>query len=584
MSNRQRTIGAAAILAAITVLVYLPAMRGGFVWDDKEMTVENAVVKSARGLSEIWLGRKLPEYHPLTYSVFWLEWRCWGANPAGYHVLNIFLHAADVALLWLVLRALRIPGSWLAALLFGLHPVCVGTVAWIAELKNTLSLLFYLLAVLFHLRAEEDGGKLGRRFYGLALAAFAAGLLSKIAVVALPPVLLLLAWWREGRISRRELARTGPFFLLAAAAGLYGMTLQNRYTGLGENLLTRLLGGSRAVWFYLGKIIWPAGLTIVYPRWQISPGTAAAWLPAAALAGVLCLFWRNRAGWGRACLFGVGYFLIALAPVLGAFKLVYFDFSQAGDHLQYLAMPGIIALAVAGGAAWLRGRAGIAAGLAAALALGFATWRGEGRYADMGTLWRQNLAVNPDSFNALLYMAEEAERLHHYAEAEGYLRQEMALDQDQSAGNYNMGILLDDEGKVDEAMACLEKTLRLRPEQADAHLLMGWFLDEKNREAEAMDQLREAIRLAPDDFRAHQNLGNLLAKAGRLEEAAGELGAALKLAPDNAGIYVALGYVQGRRGELLAARACFERALSLDPGNAEAKKGLGSIAETRPEK
>lgn len=146
--NRKQMLGAAAILAAITVLVYCPAMRGGFIWDDGDMVTNNPLVKSARGLQEIWLGKSLTEYHPLTHSVFWLEWRCWGTNPAGYHAVNILLHAANVVLLWLVLRKLRLPASWLAALLFGVHPVCVASVAWIAELKNTLSMFFYLAALL----------------------------------------------------------------------------------------------------------------------------------------------------------------------------------------------------------------------------------------------------------------------------------------------------------------------------------------------------------------------------------------------------------------------------------------------------
>jgi tetratricopeptide (TPR) repeat protein len=582
VSNRQRSIGAAAVLAAITVLVYLPAMRGGFIWDDKEMTIENPLVTSARGLCDIWLGKNLPEYHPLTYSVFWLEWQWWGIHPAGYHVTNILLHGADVALLWLVLRKLRIPGSWLAALLFGVHPVCAGTVAWIAELKNTLSMFFYLAAFLFYLRAAESGERVDRPRYAAALAAFGLALLAKISVVVLPAALLLAAWWREGRISRRELARTAPFFFLAAAAGLFGMTFQNRYTGLSENLLLRLLGGSWAVWFYLWKLVWPFHLTIVYPRWQINAASAVAWIPASCLAGMLYVFWRRREGWGRACLFGVGYFLIALGPVLGLFKMVYLDFSQVADHLQYLAAPGIIALAVAAGRQCLARAqmAGRCAAVAAVAGLSVLTWRNEGHYADMATLWRENLAANPNSFNALLYMGGEAERQHRYGEADGYFQRVLALNPDSVEGNYNMGIVLDDEGRVDEAMACMARTLRLKPDQADAHILMAWFLDEKKREAEAMAHLREAIRLAPDDFRAHQNLGNLLARQGRLDEAVDQLGQALRRKPDNAGIYVALGFAQSGRGDLAAARKCFQEALRLDPANAEAQKRLAGLRES----
>ena len=144
----QARILAAAALIVITILVYLPAMRGGFIWDDREMAIDSPIVKSPTGLYDIWFTQKLPEYHPMSYSVFWAEWRLWGENPAGYHVVNILIHAVNVVLLWLVLRKLRIPGSWLAALLFGVHPVAVASAAWIAEIKNTLSMFFYLVAVL----------------------------------------------------------------------------------------------------------------------------------------------------------------------------------------------------------------------------------------------------------------------------------------------------------------------------------------------------------------------------------------------------------------------------------------------------
>src|ERR1039458_3512176 len=275
--TRKQILGAAAVLAAITVLVYFPAMRGGFIWDDGDMVTNNPLVKSAHGLLDIWAGTKLTDYHPLTYSVFWLEWRCWGMNPAGYHVVNILLHAGNVVLLWLVLRKLRVPGGWLAALLFGVHPVGVASVAWIAELKNTLSMWFYLGALWCWLRSEEEEGDAG--FYAGALICFLLALLAKVSVVVLPVLLLLLAWWRHGRVSRRDWARTAPFFVLALALGLFGMTFQNKYTALNESLPVRLLGGSWAFWFYLGKIFWPVHLTVIYPRWIIQAASPAAWIP-----------------------------------------------------------------------------------------------------------------------------------------------------------------------------------------------------------------------------------------------------------------------------------------------------------------
>jgi tetratricopeptide (TPR) repeat protein len=358
------------------------------------------------------------------------------------------------------------------------------------------------------------------------------------------------------------------------AAGLFGTTFQNRFTGLSDPLFTRLLGGSWAVWFYLWKLIWPFHLTIVYPRWEIHPENLVTWIPGMCFVAMLCLAWRARARWGRAVLFGLGYFLIALGPVLGTFKIVYFDFSRVADHLQYLAAPGFIAMVVAAGAHCLRTQARLVVAIVAVSALSILTWQHEEVYADMGSLWRQNLAENPDSFEALLYAGGEADRQHHYAEAENYFQRVLVMNPDSVEGTYNMAVLLDDEGRVDEAIASIEKTLRLRPQQADAHILLAWFLDEKNREDEAVAQLQEAIRLTPDDFRSYQNLGNILAKQGRLDEAIRQFDEALQRAPDNAVIYVGLGYAQGRKGDVAAAQKSFQEALRLDPGNAAAKNGL----------
>ncbi len=578
--NRKQILGAAALLAAITVLVYCPAMRAGFIWDDGDMVTNNPLLKSARGLQDIWLGKNLTDYHPLTYSVFWLEWRCWGMHPAGYHAVNILLHAASVILLWLVLRKLRIPGSWLAALLFGVHPVCVASVAWIAELKNTLAMVFYLAALWCWLRSEE-GTEGNRRYSALALVAFLLALLAKVSVVVLPVVLLLLAWWQRGRISRRDWERAAPFFLLAVALGLFGMTFQNKYTALNDPLPVRLLGGGWAVWFYLWKIFWPVHLTIIYPRWNIQAASPAAWIPGLCFAAMLFVFWRKRAGWGRPLLFATGYFVIALAPVLGPFKLVYLYFSQVADHLQYLAMPAIIALATAAGCQWFGlsrwTRRALAAAVAAVLAV--LTWQNQSRFADMSSMWRDNLANNPNSFQALLFVGAEEESRGRYEQAGDLFRRALALRPQSPEANLNLGIVLDDQGRTEEAMAQAEKALRIKPGDADAHVLMAWLLEKKGLPDEAARHLREAVRVAPDNVAAHQNLGNLLVKQGRLDEAVQQFGEALNLKLDDPALFVALGNAQGRRGDLEAAGKCFQKALSLDPNSAGAQKGLAAVRQ-----
>ena len=274
----------AAVLALVTLLVYVPAMGGGFIWDDDKLLTENPAVKTIDGLYSIWFGSWAVDYIPLTLSSFWLEWHLWGGHAAGYHIVNILLHAGNAVLLWRVLRRLGVPGGWLAALLFAVHPVCAASVAWIAERKNTLSMFFFLLSLWGFLRCDDlvqapAGPGKARRWLGFSLAAFFLALLAKSSVAVLPLVLLLLVWWRHGRITRRDLDRCIPFFVLAVLMALVAVAVQSRavQSGVGvihDGLWVRLLGGSRAVWFYLGKIVAPAGLTMIYPRWEIDPGAA----------------------------------------------------------------------------------------------------------------------------------------------------------------------------------------------------------------------------------------------------------------------------------------------------------------------
>ena len=609
MRSQKQMFAAAAALLAVTTLIYLPALRAGFIWDDREMAIDSPIIKSPTGLHDIWFTQKLPEYHPMSYSVFWVEWRLWGENPMGYHVVNILVHAVNVVLLWLVLRKLRIPGSWLAALLFGVHPVAVASAAWIAEIKNTLSMFFYLVALLCYLgwdesdadweeaekglreseigRTSQEQGKRSRRSherrYLISVGAFALGLLAKISVVGLPAVLLLIAWWKRGRISWRDVGRSAPFFLLGMAAGLYGMTVHHRFTLLNDPLLARLLAGSWAVWFYLWKIFWPLNLTIIYPRWNIVAGSPLTWIPGICFVGMLWIFWRNRKTWGRPLLFTFGYFVITLAPVLGVFKVVYFDFAQAADHFQYLAMPGIIALAVAAGVECFgRARkAGMAVAAVVTVCLCALTWQQQRNYADMESLWGNNLAQNPRSFQALIFMGSEAEKKQRYAEAKELFDRVLTIKPNALEGHYNLGIVLDDMGRTDEAIVEMKKALAIKEDQADAHILMSWFLDEKGKLDEAVAELREAVKIAPDDFRAHQNLGNVLVKQGHLDEAIQQYGEAIKLKADDPKTFVALGNAQGRRGDWDAATACFERALKLEPGNVDAHNGLEAVRKAR---
>ena len=211
---RRREILLAAALVAITFLAYLPAMRGGFIWNDDTFLTRNPLIKTPDGLRRLWFTTDPPDYFPLTSTSLWLEWRLWGMNPARYHVVNVLLHALSAVLLWRVLKRLKAPGAWLAGLIFAVHPVNVESVAWITERKNTLAMVLYMASLLAYLKFDEDGAL---RAYVVTLGLFLLALLAKTSVIMLPAVLLLCAWWRRGRIGRKDILRATPFAAVSGA-------------------------------------------------------------------------------------------------------------------------------------------------------------------------------------------------------------------------------------------------------------------------------------------------------------------------------------------------------------------------------
>jgi protein O-mannosyl-transferase len=396
----------AAIIIVITILAYLPVMRGGFFWDDSTLITENPMVKAPDGLYRFWFTTEAPDYYPLTFSLSWLEWRLWGNNASAYHVVNVLLHAINAVLVWLVLRRLKIPGAWLAALVFAVHPVNVATVGWISEQKNTLSMLFYAVAVLLYLQFDETRHW---RWCGLSLLAFVLALLSKSAVVMLPVVLLMCMWWRHGQVERRDIARSLPFFVLSLLAGVstvwfqYGNAMHWR-TVREAGFIGRLAAAGWAPWFYFFKAVLPFNLNVIYPKWEIDHGRLVSWLPGALLIVCFFVFWRGRKSWGRAALFGFGYFTVALFPVLGFFDQAFFRFSLVADHWQYYSIIGVIALGVAVGERICRKIAGednssvkAIGSVVLLMVLTAATWTRASLYADSGALWRDTIAKNPEA-------------------------------------------------------------------------------------------------------------------------------------------------------------------------------------------
>jgi len=343
-------------------------LNGDFVWDDDAWTLHlEKLLRDFSGLKAIWTNlTALQQYYPLTATTFWVDYHLWGFWTLPYHIENLFLHLAAVVLFWRLLTRLEVPGAWFACAIFALHPMMVESVGWITERKNVLSQVLFLAALLCYgrftnyWRCEPDSQGQGpqplrtqRRDYAWALLLFVGAYLAKATTFCLPAVLLLLCWWRRGRLSLRiDIVPSLPFFGAAIGFGVLTSWLERTHVGASGpewdlSFLQRSFIAGRALWFYVGKLLWPTDLCFIYPKWQVNPHIAAQWLwPVLAVATVLAL-WAARKSIGRGPLTAVLFFAGSLFPLLGFMNGYFMRYSFVCDHWTYLPSLGLIALAAA---------------------------------------------------------------------------------------------------------------------------------------------------------------------------------------------------------------------------------------------
>jgi tetratricopeptide (TPR) repeat protein len=581
----------AALILGLSLACYWPALRGGLIWDD-DAHVTKPELRSAAGLWQIWSNpRATQQYYPLLHSAFWVEHRLWGDATLGYHLASVLEHAAAALLLVLILQRLRAPGARLAGVVFAVHPVCVESVAWISEQKNTLSLVFYLLAALAYLGFDGARGRPGAaRLYLLSSLLFVLALLTKTVTATLPAALLVIFWWQRGRVDwRRDVRPLVPWFALAAASGAFTSWVERTLIGaqgaaFDLTLAERCLLAGRVVWFYLGKLLWPAHLVFIYPRWDArsdAPGWTGYLVAALLVTAALWLLRGRMRGPLAAWLFFAG----SLFPALGFFNVYPFLFSYVADHFQYLASMGIIAAAAAG-AALLFGRApqavraagpGLAAALVAALAvLSNAQSR---MYADQPTLYRTTIERNPACWMAHNNLGLWHEGRGDIADAVAEYQEAIRLKEDFASVHNNLGgILRRMPGRADEAFAHLQEALRLQPDFPEAHSNLGVWYEDRGDLASAAAQFEEALRENPRYATAHNDLGSVLAMTpGRLGDAVAHFQEAVRLQPDYAEAHANLGSAwMGTPGRMDDAVAEYEEAVRLRPDSAEAHNSLAN--------
>src|SRR5262245_41293662 len=576
-SPRGRAWIFAVVLAAVTMVAYRPAWHGGFLWDDDDYIIKKELLTAPDGWQRIWLSLDSPsQYFPFTYSTFRIEHALWGLNTTGYHWVNLLLHVGNALLVWAVLVRLKVPGAWLAAAIFALHPVQVESVAWITERKNVLMGFFFLLTLLSWIAFDDERTRRSWMFYCLALIFYVLALSAKAIACTLPAALFLILWLQKKPITIRRLIQILPFVVLGIGMGLLAVWWERYHQGTNRAVFTflspieRILVASRAVWFYISKIFWPSNLTFVYPRWNISPADLLVyiWLLAGIAACVAIYFLRRY--FGRGVEVAAAFFVATLSPVLGFIMLFTFRYTFVADHYQYLACIGPIALAIAGIVSLAdtlkQYRAIIvSAELFLVASLTTLTWRQAGTYRDIETLWRTTLARNPECWMAHTNLGLALFQKGRIDDAIAHYRSALQMQPDWWDAEYNLGTALLGKGRIDEAILHCERAVAMRPTDPDAQVSLGDALVQKGRIDDAIAHYQKAVTERPDHFLARYRLGHSLLEKGELDGAIQVCRTALIIRPGDPDCHTTLAIALEEKGERAEAIQHYEKALELAP-------------------
>lgn len=577
MSLTRRSTFLGFVLAIIVFGAFYPALQGGFIWDDDHYVTANPALTAHDGLSRIWFDREAtPQYYPLVHTLYRLEHKLWGFNPLGYHAVNLCLHILAALLLWRALFLLQIPGAWLAALLFAVHPVQVETVAWITERKNVLSGVFYLGSGLCLLRYFFPSGDKAPSspWYWAGLVLYVCALLSKTTSATLPLAVMVVLWFRRGRVSLKESACLAPFIFLGLVFGLHTAWLEVHHVGAwGEDWalspVQKIILAGRSSWFYALKLLAPVNLAFNYPRWDLDASRWSLYLYPAGMILLAGLLWRLGKRISRGPLAGMLFFLIGLFPALGFFRVYPFRYSYVADHFQYLACIGLLALAGAAAARLYKRRpvpAGALSFLAAAV-LCVLTWNQASLFKDSQTLWERTLEINPHSYQAHNDLGAILAGQGNLDEAVEHFRQAAAIQPNYPEAWNNLSQAGFAAGDYAKAKALAEKALSLDPVNSLGHWNAGMACLRLHDRHCALKHIAWATASDPDWGRANLMLAKLLAGEGHPAKARVFLENALAVMPESLDAHLVFAQVWEDLGEYRQALGLYDQALLLDPDN-----------------
>jgi tetratricopeptide (TPR) repeat protein len=606
-------------LVLATLAVYLPALEMAFIsFDDPDYVWRNPWVVG--GLSWVGVGWSLTHsfasnWHPLTWMSHMLDYQLYGLNAGGHHATNVLFHLANTLLLFVVLREMTgtLWRSALVAALFGLHPLHVESVAWVAERKDVLSGFFGLLTLLAYAKyASRARRGLQRKseirnpkseilrwtfYYGLALVFFALGLMSKPMLVTLPCVMLLLDYWPLGRVSsverkeedNRKHAATRwrtltveklPFFGLSAISSIITFLVQ-RDSGAVWSLEVLPVGsriGNAIVCSvrYLGKTIWPQGLSIVYPHQEWSAiEIGGAGLILVAISLVAIWQWRER----KYLITGWLWFIGMLVPVIG---LVQVGAQAMADRYMYLPSIGIFIIfawsAAEIGVGWLKQGLVVGPAVFAIAACIFVSQRQMGYWQNSESLFRHALAVTKNNYVAYNNLGFHYGRLGDLNRAKECYRAALEINPKSRNAWGDLAVILGMQKRTSEAIDAYNKALQVSPEYTAAHMNLASLLIFQGRTNEGVAHFEEAIRINPEIAEAHRNYAAILADEGQFDRAREHFCAALRLRPYDPNVHLDFAGILVKEGKLEEATAEYETALKIEPGFRAALYGLADVS------
>jgi Tfp pilus assembly protein PilF len=572
-------------------------MQAGFIWDDDAYVAENPVLKSPDGLSDIWFTiGATPQYYPLVFTTFCLEYRIRGINPVGFHTVKILIHGLAAVLLWRILLRLKLPVAWYAAALFALHPVQVESVAWITERKNTLSAMFYFAAALSYLRwrpPEHDSESVRRSFdYWLAAFLYVAALFSKTVTCSLPAALLVIQWWKRGTVTRRDVVPLLPMLVAGIALGSVTRWIETNQVGTkfvsGDlSFMDRWLIAGRACWFYVGKLVCPLELAFIYPRWVVDVTDWRQLLYPVGVVAVIAGLWLLRRRIGRGPVAAILLFVGTLFPALGFIDIYPMRFSFVADHFQYLATPAILVLMASAQHRLLTGNSSrrlfaITAGIVLT-GLCILTSTQCRIYASSETLWNATNRINPNSQLVHTHLGVAALEHGRYADAKTHLRKALQLDPDFEAAHLALGVLLARNGELPNAAMHLKLAVESDPRSFRANVELARVFRRLGEYERSLDCYRAARNIDQNASGVIVEAAVVMQQSKRFDDAIRLYQEAIDVEPGNALIY----YNQGVLFEVMQrpvdAETAYRQAMLLNAFDARTYYNLGNVLIKRKE-